>query len=127
MSGTARPCAARRIVSSASSCSCINRESAALLARSKLLDVSKRWCPGLDSIHRPLRKALPLRLPFQCSERLFVLRNVLPQHIPQSLGLLRAQKDGLVVANRHLVGAVARCQTKYKLEIPDADAHLHAV
>ena len=70
---------------------------------------------------------MALRLQVQRAEGLLVLREVLPQHVPQRLGLLRAQEDGLVVADGHLLGAFARSQAEYELKIPHAHAHLHAV
>ena len=38
---------------------------------------------------------MPLRLQVDCAKGLLVLGQVLAEHIPQSLGLLRAEKDGL--------------------------------
>src|ERR1017187_7552226 len=68
-----------------------------------------------DLVDRPLRKVVALRL------------QILAQHVPQGLGLLRAEEDGLVVANRYLVGAGAQGQAEDKLEVPNAHAHLHAI
>jgi hypothetical protein len=63
----------------------------------------------------------------ECSKGLFVLGNVLPQHIPQGLGLLRTQENGSVIPDVYLIGRLAGCQSEHKLEIPYADAHLDAV
>ncbi len=52
---------------------------------------------------------------------------ILAQHVPQRLGLLRAQVDGLVIADGDLVGAFAGGKAKNKLKIPNAHAHLDAV
>lgn len=76
---------------------------------------------------RPLRKIHRLRLQVQLPKRLLVLRHVLPQHVPQRLCLLRAQKDRALVLDRHLVRRVAGSSTEDQLEIPDTDANLHAV
>src|ERR1035438_3445214 len=91
------------------------------------------WCrlwtysENTDLVDRPLRKVVALRLQVQRAEGLLVLRQILSQHVPQGLGLLRAQEDGLVVANRYLVGAGARSQAEDQLEVPNAHAHLHAI
>ena len=53
--------------------------------------------------------------------------DVLAEHVPQRLGLLRAQVDGLVVSDGDLVGTLAGSQSEDELKIPHADAHLHAV
>ena len=70
---------------------------------------------------------MALRLQVERAEGLLVLGQILPQHIPQGLGLLRAEKDGLMVADGDLVGAFAGGQAEDQLEVPDADANLHAV
>jgi hypothetical protein len=48
---------------------------------------------SLSLVHRPLRKVVPVRLQVQHAEGLLVLGQILSQHVPQRLGLLRAQKD----------------------------------
>ena len=70
---------------------------------------------------------MPLRFERQGTEGLFVLGNVLPQDVPEGLGLLRTEIDGLVVADRNLVGAFAGSQPKHELKIPHADANLDTV
>ena len=70
---------------------------------------------------------MTLRLQIQHSEGLLVLGEILAQNVPQGLGLLRTEKDGLVVANRYLLGALAGCEAENKLKIPHADAYLDAV
>src|SRR5580658_5861872 len=84
-----------------------------------------RWT--LDLIDRSMGKVVALRLEVQSAEGLLVLRHVLAEHVQQRLGLLRAQEYGLVIANRHLVGALARGQAEGELKVPYAHAHLHAV
>jgi hypothetical protein len=70
---------------------------------------------------------MPVRLKVKRPESLLVLSKILPQHVPQSLGLLRAEINQLVIANGYLLRALAGSQAKYELEVPDAYAHLHAV
>ena len=74
-----------------------------------------------------LREIVGLRFERERAEGLLVLGDVLPQHVPQGLGLLRTQVDGLVIADGHLVGALAGGETEDELEIPNADADLDAV
>src|ERR1035437_7738036 len=74
-----------------------------------------------------LREVVALRLGVERAEGLLVLGQVLPQHIPQGLGLLRAQKNRILVADGDLVGDVAGCQAEDQLEVPHADADLDAV
>src|ERR1700693_4067008 len=74
-----------------------------------------------------LRKVVSLWLKRESAESLFVLGNVLPKDIQESLGLLGAKVNGLVVANGDLIGAFAGGVAKNKLKIPDAHAHLHTV
>ena len=50
-----------------------------------------------------------------------------PSTFQQSLGLLRAEVDGLVIADGDLIGAFAGGEAKDELKIPDADANLDAV
>lgn len=78
-------------------------------------------------VDRSSRKILTFGLQIQRAEGLLVLRDVLPQHIPQRLCLLGAEKNRLVVANRNLVGAFTGSESKDQLKVPNADAHLHAV
>src|SRR5579863_3441894 len=68
-----------------------------------------------------------LRLELQGAEGLFVLGNVLAEHVPECLGLLRAQVDGLVIADGDLVGAFAGGKAEHELKIPYTNAHLDAV
>ena len=75
----------------------------------------------------PLREVVALRLEVERAEGLLVLGQVLPQHIPQSLGLLRAEENGIVVADGDLVRSVAGGQAEDQLEVPNADADLDAV
>jgi len=78
-------------------------------------------------IDRSLREVVAVRLQVKCAEGLLVLGQVLSQHVPQSLGLLRAEENRIVVADGDLVGSVARSQAEDQLEVPDADADLDAV
>ena len=61
------------------------------------------------------------------AEGLLVLGEILSQNIPQRLGLLRAQKDALLIADVDLLGALAGSQAENEQKVPHADAHLHAV
>ena len=70
---------------------------------------------------------MPLRLKIQRSEGLLILRKVLSQDVVKRLGLLRAKKNALVIADVHFIGAVAGGKAEDKLKIPHAHAHLHAV
>src|SRR5580698_2323000 len=63
-------------------------------------------------VHRAAGKVLVLRLKVERAERLLVLRKILSQNIPQRLGLLRAQKNCLVIAYGHLLGALTRGETE---------------
>src|SRR5665213_4115023 len=71
-----------------------------------------------------LRKVVTLRLQVQGAEGLFVLGEILAENVPEGLGLLRAQKDGRVIADGDLLGVLAGGQAEDKLKIPYADAHL---
>ena len=68
-----------------------------------------------------------LGLERQGAESLFVLGDVLAEHVPQGLGLLGTQVDCLVVFDSDLVGTLTGSQSKDELEIPHADANLDAV
>jgi hypothetical protein len=68
-----------------------------------------------------------LRLKVELAKCLLVLVEILPQDIPESLGLLWAEKDALVVLNAQLVGTLGVGLAKDKMEIPHADADLDAV
>ena len=69
----------------------------------------------------------PVRLECDGSEWLFVLCEVLPQHVPKRLGLLRTEIDPVVVLNKELVRRVLMGDAEVEKEVPDADADLHAV
>ncbi len=79
------------------------------------------------SIDGALGKIVPLRFERKGTERLFVLGNILAQHIPQGLCLLGAEIDGLVVADRDLIRAFAGSEPEDQLEIPHANADLDTV
>src|SRR5579875_1528058 len=79
------------------------------------------------SIYRTGGKRRPFGLEVERAKGLLVLSQVLAQHVPQGIGLLRAEEDGCVIANRHLIGAVAGGKAEDELKIPHADAHLHTV
>ena len=68
-----------------------------------------------------------MRLEVERSEGLLVLGKVLAEHVAEGLGLLGAEKDGLVVADGDLVRAFAGSEAKDKLEVPYTDAYLDAV
>jgi len=63
----------------------------------------------------------------QRSKGMLVLRQILPEYVPQRLGLLWAQEDCLVVADGDFFGTFARRETEDELKIPHADPHLYAV
>jgi hypothetical protein len=68
-----------------------------------------------------------LRLEVECTESLFVLGEILSKDVPQCLCLLRTEEDGLVIADGHLVRAVAGCKAEDEREVPHADADLDTV
>jgi len=68
-----------------------------------------------------------LRLQRDCPERLLILRNVLPENVPERLGLLRAEIYSLGILNGHRFRRFLMYKAKNKQEVPHADAHLHAV
>ena len=82
---------------------------------------------SLKLVDGALREDRDPRLQIDLAKGLFVLGQVLPQDVPQRLGLLRAEEGGLVVADVDLVGALAAGQTEDQLKIPHADAHLHTI
>src|ERR1035437_2073517 len=82
---------------------------------------------SLFLVDRSGGEAVALRFEVEGAEGMFVLGQVLPQHIPQGFGLLRAEIDGVLIADGDLVGALAGGQTEDQLEVPDADADLDAV
>ena len=57
----------------------------------------------------------------------FVLLDVLIEHIRQSLGLLRAEEHALKIVDRDAVGSGLIDGAEHQKEVPQADAHLHAV
>src|ERR1039458_5158565 len=73
----------------------------------------------------PLREVVAVRLQVERAKGLLVLRNMLPQHVAQGLGLLRAEEDRAVVADGDLVGGVGGSQAEDQLEVPDAGPDLH--
>ena len=82
---------------------------------------------GSPLVNGALRKVLVLRFQIQRSEGLLILGQVLAKHLPKRFGLLRAEKDRPVIADRDLFRAIARSEAEDELEIPYADAHLDAV
>ena len=70
---------------------------------------------------------MAVRFQVQFAERLFVLGEILSEHIPQGLGLLRTQEDRAVITDVHLFGAFAGGEPENELEVPHAHAHMHAV
>jgi hypothetical protein len=74
-----------------------------------------------------LREIVGLRLERESSKSLFVLGDVLAEHVQEGLGLLGAQVDCLMVFDGDLVGTLAGSQSEDELEIPHADANLNAV
>ena len=68
-----------------------------------------------------------LRLQVELAKGLLILVQILSKHIPQGLGLLRAEVDALVVEDLELFGALRVGLAKDEVEIPYADANLHAV
>src|SRR5205085_2099063 len=68
-----------------------------------------------------------LRFETNLAEGGFVLADVLVQHVRQRLGLLRAQKDTLIVLNGNTLRRALRYRAKKQEKIPQADAHLNAV
>lgn len=70
---------------------------------------------------------MTLGLQVQGSKRLLILGYVLPQYVPKRLGLLRTEKNRLMILNGHLLRAIAGRQSEDKLEVPHTYAHLHAV
>src|ERR1035441_2036846 len=66
-------------------------------------------------VHRSLREIMALRFQVQSAEGLLVLCEILTQNVPQCLGLLRAQVDGLVVADGDLLRRFARGPAEDKL------------
>src|ERR1035441_2870378 len=65
-----------------------------------------------------LREVVAVRLQVQRAEGLFVLGEILAENVPECLGLLRAQKDGRVIADGDLFGGLAGSQSEDELEIP---------
>src|ERR1700744_6524215 len=65
----------------------------------------------------------------QCNgaKGLLILRNVLSEDVPKRLGLLRAEIDALQVLDGYGIGCVLMHEAKRQEEIPDAQAHLHAI
>ena len=74
-----------------------------------------------------LGEGVGLGLEGQGAERLLILGDILTEHIPKSFCLLRAEVDGLVIADGDLVRGIAGSQAEDELEVPDADAYLDAV
>lgn len=68
-----------------------------------------------------------MRLKLKRAKGLFVLGKILPEDIPQGLGLLRTEEDRLMVADGYLLGTVAGSEAKDKLEIPYTNAYLNAI
>ena len=80
-----------------------------------------------SSMDGTLRKGVGLGLQGEGPESLLVLGDVLTQHIPKGFCLLWAEVDGLVVMDGDFFRGLAGGQAEDELEVPDADAHLHAV
>jgi hypothetical protein len=78
-------------------------------------------------VNRPLRKIVILRFEVELSKSLLILSKVLPEDVPESLGLLRAEKNGLVVVDGDLIGRIAGGQTEDQLKVPYTDTDLDAV
>jgi hypothetical protein len=70
---------------------------------------------------------LELRLESERSKGLFVLREVMTEHVPEGLGLLWAEIDALEVMDVNLFGGVLAHDAKGEGEVPDAHAYLDAV
>src|SRR5579859_2591503 len=68
-----------------------------------------------------------LRLQVEFPEGLFVLGEILAEHVPQGFGLLWAEEDSLMVLDAQLVGRLGTGLAEDEVKIPDADPHLHAV
>lgn len=67
------------------------------------------------------------RVELDFTEGVFVAGDVLLQESQQSLGLLRAEVDALKIANLYLALGLLLESAEGEEEIPDIDAHLHAV
>ena len=76
-------------------------------------------------VHGPCGK-LWTAVPGASAEGLLVLGQMLPQHVPKGLGLLRAEEDALV-AMVTWSGGLVEGQAEDQLEVPDAGADLDAV
>ncbi len=61
------------------------------------------------------------------AEGLLVLGEILAEHIPESLGLLRAEVDSLEAGEHDLVGGILAHGAEAEEEVPDAHADLNAV
>ena len=68
-----------------------------------------------------------MRLERNRSEGLLILGEVLAEHVPESLGLLRTEIDAVMIFDVDLVGRVLMSDAEIEEEIPDAYAHLNAV
>src|SRR5579864_6380361 len=67
------------------------------------------------------------RIEFDLAKGALVSGNVLLQESEQGLRLLRAEVDPLEILNLNLRLGLLLEGAKYEIEIPDVDAHLHAV
>src|ERR1700712_283729 len=81
--------------------------------------------PGL--VQRTLCGGGGNRLERDAAEGLLILRQVLTEHIEESLGLLGAEIDSLKAADGHLIGRVLMGGAEGEKEVPYAGAYLHAV
>src|SRR6185437_15579974 len=70
---------------------------------------------------------MSLRLKCDGSEGLLVLGEVLAQHVPEGLGLLRAEVNAVAVFDRDLMRSVLMRDAEVEEEVPNAGAHLNAV
>src|SRR5579875_81081 len=62
-----------------------------------------------------------------CLTCIYAYCTILLQHVRQRLCLRRAEEDALKVLNRHRVGSGLLNRAKQQKEVPQTDAHLHAV
>src|SRR5450631_3888926 len=73
--------------------------------------------------------AMRLRQWLQCdiAKSHFILFEILPQHVPQSLGLLRTQINSVLILYRQFLGICLLSCSEGEKEIPYTDTDLNAI